>query len=186
MIEEIQTENSYLICGLDEAQRGKVNQPDKPEIVVAAFSYDFEDGVPREFHTKRDREGALDWLNQGGEYLFALLINEKYKHKHCNLGYEAPKLIRKFLETKTFEKAHLGVHFDGEPCEGYDKELIHHLSYLHFAEIQAKNYTKTPDPNFYLRSQPRIVRIADGVAYYLSHLSLEELLNHPNCAYACD
>lgn len=185
MIEEIQTEDSYLICGLDEAQRGKVLQPEKPEIVVAAFSYDFQDGVVQKFRAKRDREGALEWMNQGGEYLFALLINEKYKHAHCNLGYEAPKLIRKFIDSKELEKTHLGVHFDGEPCPGYDEELISYFSFIPRERIQAKNYTKTPDEDIY-RHQPRIVRLADGIAYHLSQFSLEELLNHPNLAYACD
>lgn len=186
MIEEIQIEDSCLICGLDEAQRGRVNQPDKPEIVVAAFSYNFKDGVPQKFRSKRDRDGALEWMANGGEYVFSLLINEDYKHRGCNLSEQAPKLIQYFINLKKVNKAHLGIHFDGEPCEGYDKELIHHFSYLHFAEIEAKNYTKTPDPELYLRCQPRIVRIADGIAYHLSQLSLEELANHPNFAYACE
>ncbi len=185
MIEEIQTENSYLICGLDESQKGLVNQPDKPEIVVAAFSYNPEDGIPQKFRSKRDRNGALEWIASGGEYVFSLLKNEEYKHRGCNLYEQAPKLIQHFMDLKNLSKAHLGIHFDGLLDGNYEEELISFFSYIPRDMFEAKAYSKKPNDEI-LRTQPRIVRIADGVAYYLSHLSVEELTHHPNFAYACD
>ncbi len=163
-------EERILYVGLDDSNHvGKRTS----EIVVAAFSFQYEDGVVKNYGKRAKIEKVHEWLNdQNRDYRFAILIEEKFKHTNTNLPYTANGLVKSFLNDYNQKIGKIYLYFDGELSQNQRDNLKLNFSFL--SEFKFDNFTKQ---NRYHKC-PKVVYIADALASSLYHKEFSYIFEH--------
>ena len=147
-----------LYVGLDDSNHAGKR---KGEIVVATFSFAYEDSIVQSFG-KRSHHGEVDdWLSlPGRNYNFTLLSGRKFKHRHNNLPHAAKVLVPEFLDELNPKPNKLELFFDGELINYQICELKRDFSYIR--EVKITNFVKEKG----CHNCPKLVYIADSLAHH--------------------
>lgn len=114
------------------------------EIIVATFSSISEDSFVRSFSNYRDYHSLSKWLSSPHrDYLFGVLVSEKYRHSHSNLVHAVPILISNFLAENDLRIKTLKIYLDGRLDTGVREFFKEKFRKIHGIEtVVVDNFIK--------------------------------------------
>lgn len=157
-----------LYVGFDDSNHAGTA---KGEIIVATFSYLYEDNATRIYPRSRNFPQAQYWLSRPGRDMrFTLLTHDQFRHSPNNLAIVAPFLVKDVLESQFPKPSNLHLNFDGVLTKEA-RTLLYHDFENHFPNVHIEYFIKRKDKKgrvFRNITCPCLVYIADTLAHNIN------------------